>query len=842
MSFLVDIALPVPLDKLFTYSVPIAEDTEAKLSYVGRRALVPLGKRSITGVITGISEGIKDAKTRDIIEILDIEPVFTSKMIELCRWISEYYIVPLGEVFKAAIPQGLSPKSVLKVSINRSIPDEELIRLNRNAPRRMELLKALSKRTGNITLAYLNQELKSENLLPQIEALQKLGAIHIERVMDKQVGKKILKGVGLSEELIADKAKLEEALTELDQKAHKQAIVLSHVYLYGKEESNKLTVASIIKATGCNNEAISALIRKGYLKAINIEIIRGKFVLEDESLADRDESLLELTGEQRVCAEAIVTDFAAEIKKPLLLHGITGSGKTLVYISVIKEVLKAGKNALILVPEISLTPQLIDRFGRVFGDIVSVLHSRMSEGERYDSWRQALEGKARLLLGARSAIFAPIRNLGMIIVDEEHDQSYKQDGTIPYYQARDCAVVRAKMEGATVVLGSATPSLESMYNAMSGKYTYLQIQNRADGAILPEIKTIDLRDEYRKGNRSGNYSAEMLKSITLRVAKKEGTILLQNRRGFSVYLECPDCGDIPACKNCSVSLTWHKKSNNLVCHYCGYTIQRQRICQICGGGDVRELGTGTQKIEDEIAEKLQEFGIEPLIRRLDLDTASARGAHRRILQEFALGRTDILVGTQMVAKGLDFKRVSFVGVINADLSLYSQDFRASERTFQLLTQVAGRSGRTKESKGEVIIQTRHPEHPAIRAAQKHDYLSFYESELLEREKASYPPFARIIKIEFTGKSNEKVNLQCARFFGILPQRTDFMTILGPVQPLVFKIRNEYRKMIIIKSLRDKDPTLRRTRDILKKVMERYLKDFSESGVSISLDVDSYSNA
>jgi primosomal protein N' (replication factor Y) len=317
---------------------------------------------------------------------------------------------------------------------------------------------------------------------------------------------------------------------------------------------------------------------------------------------------------------------------------------------------------------------------------------------------------------------------------------------------------------------------------------------------------------------------------------------LQNRRGFSVYLECPDCGDIPACKNCSVSLTWHKKSNNLVCHYCGYTIQRQRICQICGGGDIRELGTGTQKIEDEVSEKLHEFGIEPVISRLDLDTASARGAHRRILLDFATGRTDILVGTQMVAKGLDFKRVSFVGVINADLSLYSQDFRASERTFQLLTQVAGRSGRTKDSKGEVIIQTRHPEHPAIKAAQKHDYLSFYESELKEREKASYPPFSRIIKIEFSGKSNEKVNLQCSRFFGILPQRTDFMDILGPVLPMVFKIRNEYRKLIIIKSLRAKDPSLRRTRDILKKAMAKYLKDFSESGISISIDVDSYSNA
>jgi len=535
-------------------------------------------------------------------------------------------------------------------------------------------------------------------------------------------------------------------------------------------------------------------------------------------------------------------DFSSVTKKPLLLHGVTGSGKTLVYISVIQEILKAGKNVLVLVPEISLTPQLIDRFGRVFGDIVSVLHSRMSEGERYDSWRQALDGRARLLLGARSAIFAPIRNLGMIIVDEDHDQSYKHDGTIPYYQARDCSVVRGKIEGATVVLGSATPSLESMYNARSGKYSYLQIQERADEAVLPEIKTIDLREEYKKGNRFGNYSVEMLKSLALRVSKKEGSILLQNRRGFSVYLECPDCGDIPACKNCSVSLTWHKKSNNLVCHYCGYTIHRQKICQICGGADIKELGTGTQKIEEDITERLHEFGTEPVISRLDLDTASARGAHRRILQDFAAGRTDILVGTQMVAKGLDFKRVSFVGVINADLSLFSQDFRASERTFQLLTQVAGRSGRTKESKGEVIIQTRHPEHPAIRAAQQQDYFTFYEKELVEREKSSYPPFSRIIKIEFTGKSNEKVNLQCARFFGILPQKAGFMEILGPVQPMVFKIRNEYRKMIIIKSIREKDPSLRRTRYILKKAMDRYIKDFSESGVSISIDVDSYSNA
>jgi primosomal protein N' (replication factor Y) len=836
MNKIAKIALPVPTRTLFSYEIPpeyVSEDL------VGRRALVPFGRRTLTGYIIETAAESDIADLKQIREILDERPVFSEKMLRFAAWIAEYYMASPGETLKAALPQGMSPKSVMQVRILRRPDQGEIARMRRKATRRAALLEELLTHDEYISVGFLEQTLKTKNISAQLEALVESGYIELRRLVEKASAPVKQQYAEIDPGIMADEERLRQAMDELDKRALKQSMIMSKLFLAAKAGSPKLLISDLIRETSASRSAINALVDKELLRIGEMEIDRSIAPSDQESLARRDESALELSEEQEFALDMIIEALDPAEYKPFLLHGVTGSGKTLIYIHAIRRTIDSGRTALVLVPEISLTPQLIDRFERVFPDNIAVFHSRMSQGERYDSWRSIHRGRAKIVIGARSAVFAPLENVGLVIVDEEHESSYKQDSPAPRYHARDCAVVRARLEKAVIVLGSATPSLESMYNARTGRYTLLKITGRADGARMPRLRVLDMLNARKSGNNVGAFSKDLLDSIADRVGKKEGVILFQNRRGFSAMLECPDCGHIPECRDCAVTLTYHRSGDYLRCHYCGYTINAHKACPACGHPEMNIIGTGTQRIENELGEYLEDNSTEAEIKRMDLDTTSRKGAHRRMLRDFAAGRTDILLGTQMVAKGLDFDRVTLVGVVSADIQLFIPDFRASERTFGLLTQVAGRAGRKSGHPGEVIIQTSHPESPPIKSAIVGSYDLFYEDEIENRRQAMYPPFSRFVLIEFYGRDEHKTAAAAKAFASAVP---DFRGLikLGPVAPTIYKIRRNFRRIMIIKDVKQIDPSGKILRLALGYALDEYNRRHSSSAVRMSIDIDSYS--
>lgn len=838
-----DIALPLPVDNLFSYLPPIlpeGKDFDGETpneSYIGRRALVTLGKRTLTGIIVAESDVEDTNGLKKIIELLDESPIFSREMLDLTKWIAEYYLCSYGEALKAALPQGMSPKSVLKIKLLKELSGPHFTALAIRAPKRAELLKELERHNDYVSINYLEGILKSNIIDTQIEALENAGYISCERYVEKDNKPSMQKAVRLGSYFYKNEGSIKEVCDNLDKKAPKQAAALMRIFRYTGDGPYFIT--DLCKDITCSSSVLTVLQEKKLVEIYSAETVREES--SDNNLSTRNELRLPLTNEQSVAVETIKFAMNNEVGRHFLIHGVTGSGKTLVYMHLINEALKKDRDALVLVPEISLTPQLIDRFRRVFPKICVVLHSRMTQSERYDAWRQVQSGRAKIVVGARSALFAPLKNLGIIIVDEEHEPSYKQDSPNPRYNARDCALMRGKIEGTTVVLGSATPSLESMYNAKIGRFELLNISERADGARLPEIKLIDTLAMRRLGLMVGSLSKELITELADRVLKKEGSIVFQNRRGFSALLECPDCGLVPMCVNCSVSLTYHKKKGALRCHYCGHTIPSMVECPRCGSSDMSVVGFGTQRIEDEIDEQMKTLNIEASIMRMDLDTTSKKGSHRKILFDFASGSTDILVGTQMVAKGLDFDRVTLVAVVNADRQLYFPDFRSGERTFQLLTQVAGRAGRNVKMPGKVLIQSSHPDHPAIQKALEGDYIAFYDSEITARKEAHYPPFSRFILIEFSGKDKVKVLEHSDAFYKYLPKEHRYMEVFPPTEPQIEKIRNEYRRIIIIKNPKALDPSGKLLRSHLKEARAKFGKEYGTAKVKVKIDIDSFAS-
>lgn len=833
-TILVAVALPLPVHRQFTYSL------ESPLeNLVGRRVLVPFGKRILTGIIVGTGAANAEHEIRPVIEVLDDAPIFQQKLLDFAKWTADYYFASWGETLKAALPQGMSPRDVMRVKVAAEISDEALAVMEKRAPKRAMLLRELMKHSGDVTVGYLEKKLNSTTIADQIDALEHAGLIFCERILEGEVRAKTRKAIVLNEEVIATQEEFRAVLDMLDRKAPKQALALSYMYLHHRRTGGEpVAIADISREMNTSEQAVEALAAKGYVRLTTIEVVRREHI-GNENLAVRNEVSLPLTPEQDHAVRRINEAVSQRKPKAFLLHGVTGSGKTLVYFHVIRQVMSLGKTTLLLVPEISLTPQLIDRFRAAFGDCIAILHSRMGAGERYDQWRQISAGKVKVVIGARSAVFAPIEGLGLIIVDEEHEPSYKQDAPAPRYNARDCAIVRGGMEGAVVVLGSATPSMESMFNAQIGKYHLLEIASRADSAMLPEIRVVNMLNERKRKTILKSFSQELLDAIIDKISKKQGVILFHNRRGFAAHLECEDCGAIPRCKNCSVTLTYHKTAHQLRCHYCGYVRVAPSGCETCGGMTLREIGAGTQRVEDELQELLKIRGITAVIARMDMDTTSKRGSHRSMLHEFATGKTDILVGTQMVAKGLDFSRVTLVGVVNADMQLFMPDFRASERTFQLLTQVAGRAGRGNEQRGEVIIQTAHPEHQAVLAAAAGRYDHFYGDELQLRKDAYYPPFTRFVTVEFSGTDERKVHesaVQFAKFFPKIPA----LIMLGPTTPTIWKLRMQYRRLLIIKDVKHADASGEQLRTALHTCYGLYQQNAATSAVRIVVDIDSYS--
>jgi primosomal protein N' (replication factor Y) len=714
---LVEVALPVPLFQTFTYALDPASETAP---VAGSRVVVPFRNKKEIGVCLGPADGAGlRQKAKRIIEIPDDAPALSESMIDLCRWISEYYIVPLGVVLRTALPAALTgseqPRPVRKT--------HRIVRLREDLPTLTHREKAFARAPQQRAV---------------FELLESLG--------------------GTS------------------------------------------TLEHLLGSLAFSPSVLKALEKRGLVRIDSEEIDRDPFALREAK-----------PGKPHVPteaqAEAIAALSAAEAGEVFLLHGITGSGKTLVYIELLREIVDVrGQTAIVLVPEIALTPQTVDRFRAVFGDRIAVLHSALSDGERYDAWLALKRGDRKIAVGARSAIFAPLRNLGAIFVVEERESSYKQ-GETPRYHAREVAIVRAQLEGAAVVLGSATPSLESWTNAVAGKYRLLTLPDRVGGGRLPKVEVVDLRHRPVKladtstGPGTG-YSAVIRDELDVALAstlmRGEQSILLLNRRGYSAFVQCNDCGNVVVCPNCSITLTVHRAPERLLCHYCSHQEPLQSTCVRCGGITLRHRGMGTQQVERLIADRFPSARIA----RMDVDTTSGKWAHAEILDRVGSGEVDILLGTQMIAKGLDFPNVTLVGVVDADVGINLPDFRASERCFQLLSQVAGRAGRGPKG-GTVLIQTRVPSHHAVRCALTHDYATFVREELEGRVKPAYPPNLRLANVVFSG-TNDRATAALATagadwLRDLLTHTAGDVTLVGPAPAPIERIKTRWRWHVLLKS-------------------------------------------
>ena len=721
------VAFPIPSANAFSYSIPEEFKENVK---VGVRVLAPFGKRTLTGFVVGLSEppGTK-AKIKPLKDVLDAEPIFDEKELEFYKWLAEYYLCSLGEALKNSVPYGLEVESKKIIYPDKNVV-RELLNDEKTSGVKQKILTVLARRDF-ISVSQLQKEAKKKNIYSLLRSLEKQSAITVMTQLQeaKVRAKKIL-----FVKLALPPEEITPLLPELEKRSPRQIAVLLELFKRNKE----IPLAQLLKKTGAPHSAVKALAEKKRLvKIFEKEVDRAY----TESYEEK-QKLITLTGAQASVVQKVSEKIDKEEFKVFLLHGVTGSGKTQVYIELTKQALAKRKTALILVPEISLTPQITSRFTNVFGSQAAVIHSKISHGERYDTWRGIIKGKYKIVIGPRSALFAPLKNLGLIVVDEEHDSSYKQFDLTPRYNARDAATIKAKLSSAPVLLGSATPSVESYYNASIGKYELLELKERADNALLPEIKLVNVIIEAKKRKMENIFSHELLFKIKDRLQKKEGIIILQNRRGFATQIYCEDCGEIVMCEKCSVPMTHHLKSNTLRCHYCGAVKEVPKVCPNCGSPNLKFFGTGTERVEDELLYHFPEIRIE----RVDSDTINKKGKLGEILKRFANGEVDVLVGTQMVSKGLDFSRVTLVGVISAETTLWLPDFRADEKTFQLLTQVAGRSGRSK-TKGEVLIQTKNHKHFVLQKVLTHDYHGFYERELNLRKLNGYPPFTRLGLIE-----------------------------------------------------------------------------------------------
>ncbi|MFQ5769525.1 MAG: primosomal protein N', partial [bacterium] len=599
---------------------------------------------------------------------------------------------------------------------------------------------------------------------------------------------------------------------------------------YLLEKDHALLLKTLLQKSGASLSTVKSLQKKNLVEIEEREVLRDFYRYIPQEPPEK----LQLNNEQQNALKQISQAIREHKFKSFLLFGVTGSGKTQVYIEAIYEVLANGKDAIVLVPEISLTPQTVQRFRSHFKEKVAVLHSAMSKGERFDSWRQLKEGKAKVAIGPRSAVFAPLKNIGLIVVDEEHESSYKQSDSVPRYHARDVAVVRAQNADAVVILGSATPSAESYYNAMTDKYHLLQLKRRIDDVSLPQVHILDMAKEKRlSGSKKEPIFSRLLsQKIEEKLSKNEQIILLLNRRGFSSFIKCKECGYIENCENCNITLTYHLKGHRLRCHYCGYSKKAPDICPECSSVDILFRGLGTQQVEEAIREKFADARVV----RMDLDTTGRKWAHDKILQDFGQGKYNILLGTQMVAKGLDFHRVTRVGAINADVGLLLPDFRSSERTFQLLTQVAGRAGR-KNLPGEVIIQTYSPDSFCLLCAKDHDFLKFFHGEIFERRELLYPPFGRIACIQFRGPKEARVMQTAQKYAGVMNSLRGAFQVLGPTPSPISKIQNKYRWQVLLKSDKNKDAAGKYMRQAIQQAESMHKDEYKIHGVHIAVDVD-----
>lgn len=816
MRFFVDVIIPIPIEQLFTYAI---NEAEYQFLKGGMRIAVPFGKSKMyTALVVQVHTNaptVYDAKEID--QIIDEVPIVTEEQLKHWQWISTYYMCTIGEVYKAAMPSALLLESETliirnddaEVEIATLLDDEYLVyeALQRQSILRIHEIAAI---------------LDKKTVLPVVNRLLAKQILEIKEEVVEQYKPKLERHVRMAERYTTEKG-LSDLMESL-ARAKKQREAVMAVFQEQALGVSQVKVSSIAARSGVSGAVIKALIDKGIFEEYQIQTDRVQF---NEGLSVS--VVKELNTEQATAFETIEKCFAEN--KVTLLHGVTSSGKTEVYVSLIEACLKRGQQALYLLPEIALTTQLIGRLQHYFGSQVAVYHSKYTSNERVEVWQNVLENKfkAQVIIGARSALFLPFKKLGLIIIDEEHESSFKQYDPAPRYHARDAAIVLGHLHKANVLLGSATPSIETYENAMQGKYGFAEIKKRFGNVLMPEIELVDIKEQTRKKRMKGHFSERLLLQIEDTLAEKGQVILFQNRRGFAPIMECNTCGHSPQCPNCDVSLTYHQYKKQLRCHYCSYHMAIQQQCLACGSATIDTKGFGTEQVEAELKE------LFPLakIGRMDLDTTRGKHGYQRIISAFESHEIDILVGTQMLTKGLDFRNVSLVGIMNADTLLNFPDFRAHERTFQLLTQVAGRAGRT-EKRGLVLVQTYNPYHQILKQVSGYQYKGMYEEQRYEREQFKYPPFNKIIKVTFKHRDYNVLN-EAAEWFGKGLHNAFSNNVLGPEFPAVSRIRNQYLKHVIVKIPRNQ--SLVNTKNCIKRIEKSFNAISKYRSVRVVYNVD-----
>ena len=807
--------MPIPLQQLFTYKI-----TEAEATFIepGMRVAVPFGKSKIfTALVAAIHQTPPTAyKAKEIHQILEDKPLVTKKQLEHWKWISDYYMCSLGEVMRSALPSGFLLESETQILKNgeykedHTLSDEEFL-----------IIEALEHQK-TLSIKEISDILDKKKVLPIIKVLLDKKAIFIKEEIVEIYKPKLVKYLRLHEKYSNEK-ELNALLDDLSRAAQQRHAILTYFSL--KASTNKPVKYKVLKQQGEVSAAVlKALADKNIFEIYHIQTDRVNFDHPTESIK-------KLTNDQQETYDKLKQLFLK--KDVVLLHGITSSGKTEIYVKLIEEVLKKGQQVLYLVPEIALTTQLIQRLQRYFGNKISVFHSKYSLNERVEVWNNTLSNspKAQLLLGARSSLFLPFADLGLVIVDEEHETSYKQFDPAPRYHARDAAIILAKLHETKVILGSATPSIETYYNTREEKYGLVTLDQRYGNILLPEIELVDIKESYRKKRMTGHFSERLLSLMQEALKEKEQIILFQNRRGYSPIVECHTCGIAPQCPNCDVSLTFHKSNNELRCHYCGYHREMPQTCGACGSPELDTKGFGTEQIELE----LHELFPEAKVGRMDLDTTRGKHGYQKIINAFTAHEIDILVGTQMLSKGLDFANVSLVGVLNADNMLNFPDFRAHEKSYQLLVQVSGRAGRAKK-RGKVAIQTFNPYHQILQQVTTNDYQTMFKEQLNERHQYHYPPLVRMVKITLKHKDFIKVNNAADWLYKSL-FNTFRESVLGPSSPAISRIRNQHIKTLLIKL--PKDRPIKQSKSIIQKIKNSFQSISDFRSVRINIDVDNY---
>ena len=813
----VDVILPLALPGLLTYAVP--PEHEGSVS-VGCRVVVPLrGKRLHTAVVRNIHYSKPEHRTEAFVSLLDEKPLLSEITLRFWDWMAGHYCCSSGEVALAALPAGMRLASETKL---QPAPDAEERDDSGLEDREFQVVEALRLR-GAMTFKEVGELLGVKDPAPVLRSLVESGWILSNEEMRSGPGRKVVSMVRLSERAGKDEVWLGEQLDRLDARAPAQSRAMMAL-LDDPRHRSGVPLAELVKKRDLDAQVFKRLAEKGVVFVFKQDPWMNGTEAEDLPLAD-------LSLAQSDAAEAIRAGMAD--KGLVLLEGVTGSGKTEVYTHLIHDLLSEGRDALFLVPEIALTTQLIVRLRRFFGDRLEVYHSRFTPRERTTTFRRVAQerGKGRLLVGARSAVFLPFHNLGLIVVDEEHDPSYKQQDPAPRYQARDAAAMLGRLHGASVVLGSATPSLEARWAVEANRAVHVPLKERFGGTSLPAVELVDLRKAHKQRRMEGHFTRTLLDAIGHTLEGGRQVILFQNRRGYAPIHQCRTCGWVPECARCDVSLTYHKYLKDLHCHYCGYRESEPRLCPRCGSEEVESKGIGTERIEEEIATHFP--GIKAA--RMDLDTTRTRSGHERIIRAFETGEVQVLVGTQMVTKGLDFEHVGLVGILQADRMLHHPDFRALERTFQLLTQVAGRAGR-REDQGRVLIQTFDPEHWVFTHVVRHDAVSMAKAEMQERRTFQYPPVIRLIRIVLRHRDPQKVRSGASALAGRLRSRFGGR-VIGPEEPQIPRINDQYHRHILLKFEREASPG--EVKELMKEDIEAFRMVEEYRPVRVIVDVDPY---